>query len=69
MDKTTYRGWKLSFENLGSIGPGTLYVARAKKKGEELVVSLTTNQLMPKLELFSMIKEAIKRRALSEYEA
>lgn len=58
----TFRGWTVKMESLGSVGPGTLYVATATRKGETLTVSLTTNATFPRAELGSMIREAIKAR-------
>jgi len=60
---SSYRGWKISYENLGSVGPGTLHVAKAMKKGEEITASIVTqSSSAPKEELASMLKAAIKRR-------
>jgi hypothetical protein len=48
-------------ENLGSVGPGTMYVAKANKKGVELTTSLVTNESWPVSNMESLIRVSIRK--------
>ena len=61
MSRKGYRGWKFSFENLGSVGPGALFVGTATKKGDKVERSLVSNATGgPIDELASMLEQAIR---------